>query len=61
MSEYRAALGYYSMSEGVSPEYLGILYANTYMYDKAIESLQGQSSYLLAQTYVSGKEISKEA
>ena len=51
-SAHRAALEYYSMKNDVPQEYLGILYTNTYMYDLAIDSLRGQSSYLLANLCV---------
>lgn len=47
-SAYRAALVYYSKIDNASREYLAILYAKTYVYDKAIDFLRKQDSYLLA-------------
>jgi hypothetical protein len=51
-SAYRIALEYYSKINDAPREYLGILYAKTYVYDKAIVSLREQNWYLLSNIYI---------
>jgi tetratricopeptide (TPR) repeat protein len=47
-SAYRAAFDHYSSIKDSPREYLAILYAKMCIYDKAIDALRGQNSYLLA-------------
>jgi Tfp pilus assembly protein PilF len=51
-SAYRIALDHYANIQDAPGEYLGILYAKMYMYDKVIDCLRGQSSFLLANTCI---------
>ncbi|CAF1087730.1 unnamed protein product [Didymodactylos carnosus] len=51
-SAYRVALDHYTNTKDASKEYLGILYAKTYMYGQPIGSLRGQNSIVLANIYI---------
>ena len=49
---YRIALEYYAKKTDAKQEYLAILYSKIYAYDRVIEVLREQASYLLAHTYI---------
>ncbi|CAF4640431.1 unnamed protein product [Rotaria sp. Silwood1] len=56
-SAYRVALEYYSSNTDASKEDLAILYAKMHGYDKVIEILRGQNSFLLANACVSQRNL----
>ncbi|CAF0941147.1 unnamed protein product [Rotaria sordida] len=56
-SAYRTALEYYLSNTDAPKEYLAILYAKMYSYDKVLEILRGQSSFLLANVCVSQRNL----
>ncbi|CAF3043356.1 unnamed protein product [Rotaria sp. Silwood2] len=56
-SAYRVALEYYLSNNDAPKEYLAILYAKMHGYDKVIEILRGQSSFLLANVCVSQRNL----
>ena len=51
-SAYHAALDYYSKIIDANKEYLAILYTKMHIYDRVIDTLRGQNSFLLAQVCI---------
>ena len=58
-SAYRAAFEHYWSKKDESKEYVAILQAKMHNYDDAIETLHGQSSFLLAHVCLSRRKPNK--